>query len=48
MSQEFNTIYIIVDHFSKQIHIITTNTKLTLEEIAKIYQNNIFKLYSIL
>ena len=37
MSQGFNTIYIIVDHFSKQIHAIPTNTKLTSEEMAKIY-----------
>ena len=48
MSQEFNTIYIIVDHFSKQIHIISTNTELTLERMAKIYQDNVFKLHSIL
>ena len=37
ISQGFNTIYVIVDHFSKQIYAILTNTKLTLEEIAKIY-----------
>ena len=48
MSQRFNTIYVIVDHFSKQIHTIPTNTELILEEIAKIYQDNIFKLHSIL
>ena len=48
MFQEFNAICVIVDHFSKQIHAIPTNTKLTLEGIAKIYQNNVFKLYSIL
>ena len=48
MSQGFNAIYVIVDHFSKQIHIIPTNTKLTSEGMAKIYQDNIFKLHSIL
>ena len=47
MSQGFNTIYIIIDHFSKQIHAIPTNTELTLEGIAKIYRDNIFKLYGI-
>ena len=47
MSQGFNAIYVIIDHFSKQIHIIPTNTKLTSEGIAKIYQDNIFKLHSI-
>ena len=47
MSQEFNVIYIIIDHFSKQIHTIPTNTELTSERIAKIYQDNVFKLHSI-
>ena len=48
ISQEFNTIYIIVDCFSKQIHAIPTNTKLTLEGMAKIYRDNVSKLHSIL
>ena len=48
MSQGFNTIYIIVDRFSKQIYAIPTNTELISEEMAKIYQDNVFKLYSIL
>ena len=37
ISQGFNAIYVIVDHFNKQIHIIPTNTELTLDRIAKIY-----------
>ena len=48
ISQRFNAIYIIVNHFSKQIHIIPTNTELTLERMAKIYWDNVFKLHSIL
>ena len=48
MSQGFNTICIIIDCFSKQIHAIPTNTELTSEEIAKIYWDNVFKLYGIL
>ena len=47
ISQGFNTIYVIVDHFSKQIHTIPTNTKLTSERMAKIYRDNVFKLYNI-
>ena len=47
MSQGFNVICIIVDHFSKQIHVIPINTKLTSERIAKIYWDNVFKLHSI-
>ena len=47
MSQGFNTIYVIVDHFSKQIHAIPTNTELTSERIAKIYWDNVFKLHGI-
>ena len=37
MSQGFNTIYIIIDYFNKQIYTIPTNTELISEEIAKIY-----------
>ena len=48
MSQGLNIIYIIVNYFNKQIYAIPTNTKLTLEGIAKIYWDNIFKLHSIL
>ena len=47
ISQGFNAICIIVDHFSKQIHAIPTNTELTSEKMAKIYRDNIFKLHSI-
>ena len=47
MSQRFNVIYIIVDHFSKQIYVIPTNTELTSEGMAKIYQYNVFKLHDI-
>ena len=47
MSQGFNAIYIIIDYFSRQIHAIPTNTKLISEGIAKIYQDNVFKLHSI-
>ena len=37
MLQEFNTICVIIDHFSKEIYTIPTNTELTLEEMSKIY-----------
>ena len=37
ISQGFNTIYVIVDYFSKQIYIISTNIELILERIVKIY-----------
>ena len=47
MSQGFNAICVIIDRFSKQIYAIPTNTELTSEGIAKIYQDNIFKLHSI-
>ena len=47
MSQGFNTIYIIVNRFSKQIYAIPTNTELISEGMTKIYQDNVFKLHSI-
>ena len=47
MFQEFNVIYVIIDHFSKQIYTIPTNTELTSKGMANIDRDNIFKLHSI-
>ena len=46
-SQGYNAICVVVDRFTKQIHVLPTNTTIILEGMAKLYQDHIFKLYSI-
>ena len=42
-----NTIVVIVDRFTKMIHLKATTTNISSEEIAKIYQDDIWKLHRI-
>ncbi len=42
-----NTIIVIVDQFTKMIHLKATITNISSEEIAKIYQNKIWKLHGV-
>src|SRR3954464_15681341 len=44
-SQGFNAIFMIIDCFSKQIHMIPINTSLMAEGYAQIFRDHVFKLY---
>src|SRR4051812_28285350 len=44
-SQGFNAIFVIVDRFSKQIHVILINMSLTAEGYAQIFRDHVFKLH---
>ncbi|KAL5501146.1 hypothetical protein ACEPAH_9533 [Sanghuangporus vaninii] len=46
-SNGFNAIYIVVDHFSKQIHTIPTTMKLTAKDMAQLYRDHIFHLHGL-
>lgn len=46
-SKGFNAICVVVDRFTKQIHLVPTHTTLTAEGMAKIYRDNIFRLHGI-
>ncbi|OCB83965.1 reverse transcriptase-RNase H-integrase [Sanghuangporus baumii] len=46
-SNRFNAICIVVDHFSKQIHMILMMRKLTAEGMARIYRDHIFWLHGL-
>jgi len=46
-SENKNTISVIVDYFSKIIRLIATITSISSAEVARIYWDNIWKLYSI-
>ena len=46
-SKGYNTICVIVDWFSKQIHALSTTTKVTAEGITVLYRDQVFKLYEL-
>src|SRR3954470_8606614 len=46
-SQGFNAIFVIVNHFSKQIHAILINTSLMAEGYAQICRDHVFQLHGI-
>lgn len=46
-SSGYNAICVIVDRFTKQIHVLPTHTTLTAEGMVKLYQDNVFKLHGI-
>ena len=46
-SNEIDAIVVIVDRFTKIIHLKATTTNISSEGIAKIYQDNIWKLHGI-
>ena len=47
-SKGYNTICVIVDWFSKQIHALPTTTKVTAEGMAVLYRDQVFRLYGLL
>ena len=46
-SKDKNTIVVIVDQFTKMIRLKAITITVLFEDIAKIYQNNIWKLYRV-
>ena len=47
-SKGYNTICVIVNQFSKQIHALPTITKVTAEGMAVLYKDQVFRLYKLL
>jgi len=46
-SNRMDTIMVIVDQFTKMIRLKATTTNISLEGIAKIYRDDIWKLYGV-
>ena len=46
-SDNHDAILVIVDRFTKMIHLIPSNTSLTSSELAKIYKNQIWRIHGI-
>ena len=47
-SKGYNTICVIVNQFSKQIHALPTIIKVTAEGMAVLYKDQVFRLYKLL
>jgi len=48
LAQEYNTILVVCNHFSKIAHFIATTEKILAEELAKLFQDHIWKLHRLL
>ena len=46
-SRDKDAIVVIIDQFTKMIRLKVTTTAVSYKDIAKIYQNNIWKLYGV-
>jgi len=46
-SEDKDAILVVVDRFSKMIRLMATTTSISSSEVARIYWNNIWKIYSI-
>jgi hypothetical protein len=45
---KYNSLYVIIDIFSKMAHLILTTTNIKAEGIARLYFKNIYRLYELL
>jgi len=48
LAQEYNTILVVCNHFSKIAHFIATTEKILAEGLAKLFQDHIWKLHRLL
>jgi len=45
--QGYNVILVVCDHFSKMVHFIATTEKTSVEGLAKLFQDHIWKLHGL-
>ena len=45
LAQGYNTILVVCDYFSKMAHFIATTEKTSVEELAKLFQDHVWKLH---
>ena len=43
--QKYNSILVVVDRLTKIVHFIPTTEKMLAEELARLFRNNVWKLY---
>jgi len=47
LAQGYNTILVVCDYFSKMAHFIATTEKTSVEELAKLFQDHVWKLHGL-
>ena len=47
LAQEYNTILVVVDQLTKMVYFILTTERTSVEGLARLFRNNIWKLYSL-
>jgi len=47
LAQEYNSILVVVDKLTKMVHFIPTTEKISAEELARLFKNNIWKLHGL-
>jgi len=47
LAQEYNSILVVVDRFTKMAHFVPTMEKTTAKELARLFRNNVWQLYGL-
>jgi len=47
LAQGYNSILVVVDRLTKMVYFIPTTEKVTAKELARLFRNNVWKLYSL-
>jgi len=47
LAQEYNSILVVVDRLTKMVHFIPTTEKMSAEGLARLFRDNIWKLYGL-
>jgi len=45
LAQGYNSILVVVDRLTKMVHFVPTSEKTLAEELARLFRNNVWKLY---
>jgi len=48
LAQDYNSILVVVDRLTKMVHFISTTEKMSAEDLAKLFRDNVWKLHSLL
>ena len=47
LAQGYNSVLVVVDHFTKMTHFVSTTEKTTAEELARLFRDNMWRLHGL-